>query len=144
MNFIFFPMHFFLVFSYGKLLSSFVYVTFYCVGAGIITLMSISDRLDLYFFRRKMEKTRYVKERMDGNVFISRQSRHFSLYKQYNWSTFPSLYLDLACKQIYFPPREVKNRRNKRTITIIWMVTFWYSTFQNHWLLALIETFFSS
>ena len=36
--------------------------------------MSISDGWDPYFFRRKMEKTRYVKEEMDGSVFISRKS----------------------------------------------------------------------
>ena len=40
--------------------------------------MSISNGLDPYTFRRKMEKTRSVKEEMDGKVFISRQSRHIS------------------------------------------------------------------
>ena len=39
--------------------------------------MSISDGLDPYVFRRKMEKTRSMEEQMDGEVFISRQSRHF-------------------------------------------------------------------
>ena len=47
------------------------------MGAGITTLMSISDGLDLYFFRRQMEKTRSVEEKMDGEVFISRQKGHF-------------------------------------------------------------------
>ena len=54
----------------------FVYVIIYCVGAGITTLMSISDGSDRTFFCRKMEKTRSVREEMDGKVFISRQSRH--------------------------------------------------------------------
>ena len=49
----------------------------HCVGARITTLMSISDRLDPYLFRRKMEKTLSVKEEMDGKVFDSHQSRHF-------------------------------------------------------------------
>ena len=40
--------------------------------------MSISDGSDPYFFRRKKEKTRSVKEEMDGRVFISRHGRHFS------------------------------------------------------------------
>ena len=72
----------FLLFSSdGKLLSSFVYVIIFCVGARITTLMSFSDGWDLYFFCRKMEKTRSVKEEMDGEVFISRQSRHSSLYR---------------------------------------------------------------
>ena len=67
--------------SYGKCLSSFVYVIIYCVGAGITTLMSISDGSDPYFFRRKMEKTRSVKEEMDREMFIPRQSWHLLLYK---------------------------------------------------------------
>ena len=59
----------------------FVYVIIYCIGAGIITLMSISDESDPYFFRRKMEKTRSVKEEMDGKMFISHHSRQLFLYK---------------------------------------------------------------
>ena len=40
--------------------------------------MPISDGLGPYFFRRKMEKTRFMREEMDKKVFISRQSRPFS------------------------------------------------------------------
>ena len=40
-----------------------------CRG-GITTLMSFSDGLDPYFFRRKMERTRSMKEEMDEDVFI--------------------------------------------------------------------------
>ena len=40
--------------------------------------MSFSDGFGPYFFRRKMEKTRSMREEMDGQVFISRQSQHFS------------------------------------------------------------------
>ena len=40
--------------------------------------MSIFDDLDPYFLRRKIEKTRSMKEKMDGEVFISRQSPYFS------------------------------------------------------------------
>ena len=79
-----------LIFPYFKLFSDciivfipcmeitliFFYVIIYYVGAGITTLMSISDGSDRTFFRRKMEKTRSVREEMDGKVFISRQSRH--------------------------------------------------------------------
>ena len=49
---------------------------FFCVGAEITSLMSISDGSDPYLFCRKMEKTRSLKEEMDGKVFIFRQSRH--------------------------------------------------------------------
>ena len=53
-----------------------------------------------------MEKTRFMKREMDGKVFISRQSRHFSLSKKYDESTFPYLYLELASKQM-FPDKEM-------------------------------------
>ena len=43
-----------------------------CVGAGKSTLISISDGLDPYFFHQNMEKKRFSKEEMDGEVFISR------------------------------------------------------------------------
>ena len=45
----------------GKSFWSFVYVVTYCVGAGISTLITISDWSDPYIFRREMEKTRSVK-----------------------------------------------------------------------------------
>ena len=38
------------------------------VGAGINTLMSISDGLEPSFFCRKMEKARPMREEMDGKV----------------------------------------------------------------------------
>ena len=42
--------------------------------------MSSSDGSDRTFSCRKVEKTRSVREEMDGKMFISRQSRHpFSL-----------------------------------------------------------------
>ena len=66
---IFFPLYF-SIFLLWKRLLSFVYVIIYCVGAGITTLMSISDGSDPYVFRRKMEKTRSEKEEMDGEMFF--------------------------------------------------------------------------
>ena len=89
MYFICFFDAFLLFSSCGKLLSFFVYVIIYCVGAGITTLMSYSDRLDPYLFRRKMEKTRSMKKKMDGEVFVSRQSRHFSFIDKNTKALFP-------------------------------------------------------
>ena len=97
-------LHFSLLSSYGKSFWLFVYVIIYCVGAGIITLISISDWSDTYIFRRKMEKTRSVKEEMEGKLFISRQSRHIFFVIIMIKVLFPTLYLYLACKQICFPP----------------------------------------
>ena len=70
----FFYYVFLLFSSFGNFIRSFVYVMVYCVGAGITTLMSLSDGLGLYFFCRKIEKTRPTKEEMDGKVFTSRLS----------------------------------------------------------------------
>ena len=81
MHFNYFSDAFLLISSYRKLFPSFVHVIIYCVDAGITTLMYKSDGLDPHFFCRKMEKTRSVKEEMDGEVFLSRQGRHFCLYR---------------------------------------------------------------
>ena len=67
------------IFKYSPIMEIaliFTLCQYLCVGAGITTLMSISDGWDRTLFRRKMEKTRSVREEMDGRVFISRQSRH--------------------------------------------------------------------
>ena len=90
--------------SYGKSFWSVVYIIIYCVGAGIITLIFISDWSDPYSFRRKMEKTRSVREALEGNVFISRQSRHIFFVIIMVDVLFPTLYFYLACKQLCFPP----------------------------------------
>ena len=98
--------HFSILSSYGKSFLLLVYVVIYCVGAGISTLISISDWWDRYIFRRKMKKTRSVKEEMEGKLFISRQSRHSSIVIIMIKVLFPTLYVYLACKHLCFPPRK--------------------------------------
>ena len=98
--------HFPILSSYGKSFWIIVYVIIYCLGAGITTLISISDWSDPYIFRREMEKTRSVKEEMERNVFFSRQSRHIFFVIIIIKVLFPTLYLYLACKQLCFPPRK--------------------------------------
>ena len=68
-----------------NLSDQFFYVLIFCVGARISTLMSASDWSDPYIFRWKMEKTRSVKEEMEGELFISRQSRHISFASYFIW-----------------------------------------------------------
>ena len=75
-----FRMHFINVLLWN-FFSSFAFVSIYCVSAGTTILISISNGSDPYFFRREMEKTRSVKEEMDREVFISRQSRPFPFDK---------------------------------------------------------------
>ena len=50
MSFIYIWCIFLVISFYGKSFRSFVYVIIYCAGAGISTLMSISDGLDAYLF----------------------------------------------------------------------------------------------
>ena len=47
------------------------------VGAGLSTLMPISDGLGSSYFRLKTEKARLVREEMDVMVVYFRQCRHF-------------------------------------------------------------------
>ena len=70
-------------FKYFAIMGKFLSIVcneIYCVAAGINTLMSISDGLGLYIFRRKMEKTRLMREEVDEKVLFFRQSRNFFLY----------------------------------------------------------------
>ena len=75
---LFFPLYF-SIFHLWKRLSSFVHAINYCVGAGITTLMSISNGSDPYFVRRKMENA--VREGRNGrrNVYFLPESACFPL-----------------------------------------------------------------
>ena len=55
---------------YGKIFDILVYTSIYCVGAGLSILISFSDGLVSYVFRRKLEKVQPVREEMDGKVFF--------------------------------------------------------------------------
>ena len=81
-----------------------LFITQY-VGAGINTLISISDGLGPSIFCRKTERTRPMREAMDGKVVYFPPESAFRLWYFNNISTFPYFYLDLACKQLCFPPR---------------------------------------
>ena len=113
-------MYFFLFFDaflviplYGKPVWSFVFVIMYCVGAGIVSLMSFSDGVDPYFLRRNMEKTRSMKEEMDGEVFISSQSRHFCLINNMIKVLFPICTLNWRVNNYVFRQGKGINRRNE-------------------------------
>ena len=78
--------------------------------------MSISDGLGLSIFCRKMEKTRPMREEMDGKVvFFPARFGIFTFDVILLDSTVPNLYLDLACKRICFTPEKGINRRNEST-----------------------------
>ena len=84
--------------------------------------MSISDGLDPYFFRRKMEKTRSMKEEMDGEVFISGQSRHFSSPDNRIKVLLPICTLIWSVNKYVSRQGKGINRRNESTIIIIFII----------------------
>ena len=86
---LFFPKYFSIFLLWNILLSNFVYVTIFCVVPRITTLMSVSGGSDLYLFRRQMEKTRSVREELDGRVFVYRKRRHFSFINIMIKALFP-------------------------------------------------------
>ena len=90
----------------------------YCVGAGISTLMSTSDGLAPYLFCRKMEKTRSVREDMNGKVYISRQSRH-SFVNNMIKLLFPICTLTWPVNNYVSRQGKGINRRKESTIIII-------------------------
>ena len=133
---------FLLISSDGKPIWSFVYVIIYCIGAGITTWMSISDGLDPYFFRQKMGKTRFMKEQMEGKVFISRQSRHFSFINIMIEVLFPICTLNWRVGNCVSRQGKGINRRNESTIFNIYFCSLWYHThFWSHYCLLSLKLF---
>ena len=60
------------------------------VGAGINTLMSISDGLGPSIFCRKMEKVRFLREEMDGKVvYFQPESELLPLMLYFSTVLFP-------------------------------------------------------
>ena len=73
-----------------------------------------------YFFLSK-DGIDAVREERNGRkgVYFPARVGIFPFDKYYDSSTFPYLYLDLASKQLCFPPRKSINRRNENKIMII-------------------------
>ena len=87
------------------------------VGAGINTLMSISDGLGPSILCRKMEKVGASYEGRNGwkSCLFPARVGTLTFDAILFDSTFPLLYFDLACKQLCFPPGKSINRRNEST-----------------------------
>ena len=73
------------------------------------------------FFRRKREKARSMKEEMDGELFISRRSRHFSFIGNMSKVLFPICTLNWRVNNYVSCQRKCINRRNESTVIIIWI-----------------------
>ena len=81
--------------------------------------MSIFYVLGPSIFRRKMEKTRSMKEEMDGKLFVSGQSRHFSFVNSMIKALFPFCTLTWrANNNVSFQGKGL-NRRNESTILLL-------------------------
>ena len=63
-----------------------------------------------------MKMTKPVRKKMDGKVFVSRQSWHFLYTDNIIKVLFPTLYIDLACKQLCFAPGERFKLRNEKNV----------------------------
>ena len=102
--------------SYGKPSDLSVYTDIYCVGAGINTLMFISNRLGSYMFFAKMEKTWPMREEMDGKVFISRQNGHFIFIVNMIKVLFPICTLTWCVNNFVSRRGKDIHRKNERSI----------------------------
>ena len=84
-----------------------------------------NNHSDVYFWRiwpvhflSKMVTTRYMKEDLDGKVFISRQSRQFHFIANMKKLLFPISTLNWRVNNYVSRQGERLNRRNKSTIII--------------------------
>ena len=94
----------------------FVYIFIYCRRGNNHFDVNFR-RIGPYFFLSKDGKDA-VREGRNGRkgVYFPPESASFPLINNMLKSTFPYLYLDLACKQLSLPPRKGLNRRNESTI----------------------------
>ena len=99
---------------------------FYLIGAGINTLISISDGLDSYLFRRKMEKARSMKEETDREVVISHQSRHSSFIVNMIKVLCPICTLIWRLNIYVSRHGTVKNRSNESNNIVIYICSLGY------------------
>ena len=81
--------------------------------------MTNVDGLDPYRFRRKMEKVRFMKEEMDGEVFISRQSQNFSFIDDMIKVLLPMCTFNWRENNYVSRQRKSIKRRNESINTII-------------------------
>ena len=87
----------------------------YCVGAGIATFVSISDGSDLYFFCRKIEKTRSVKEEVDGKCLFPARVGISPLINNMIKVLFPTCTLIWRVNNCFLPRKGI-GRRNRSTV----------------------------
>ena len=99
-----------------KLLISCLYYYLFCVGAGVSTLMSISDGLASYIFRRKLEKTQPIRERMEGKVFFPPESAIFVFLVNMIKVLFSICTLTWPVNNYVSRQGKGKNRRNESSI----------------------------
>ena len=112
--------------NYGKLFQLFVHNNIYCVGAGKSTLMSFFDDLGRWIFRPNMEKTQPMTEEVDGEVVISRPSRHCLFVVNMNKVLFPTCTLTWRVNSYVSHQGKSTNRRNMSIFVGIFIFHFDY------------------
>ena len=75
--------------------------------------------------------------------FLFSQSGRFSIVNNMIKVLFPTLYLDLVCKQLGFPPKRGMNRKNESTYVIIINCTVCHMSYLYHYSLPRYQKLFS-
>ena len=81
--------------------------------------MSISDGFDPNFFRRQMEKTQFMKEELDGEVFIFCQCWDSSFIAHMIKVLFPNWTLNQRVNNYVSRQGKGKNKRHESTNSIL-------------------------
>ena len=79
-----------------------------------------------------MEMTRSVKEEMDGEVFISHQSRHSSFIDKLVQKLFPICNLNWLAHIYVFQGKGINRRNESTTIINLQIATSWFCTKIRH------------
>ena len=87
-----------------------------------------TDRTVLFPVERWKRRGPWGKKWTERCLFPARVGI-FPFDKNYDSSTFPYLCLDLACKQLCFPPSKSINRRNESTFIFIKILQLWFLYF---------------
>ena len=108
----YFHIYFFIHFYYQGTILPFPFTEYFCrtvnksVGAGINTLMSISDGLGPSIFCRKMEEARPMREEMDGRVVYFPPESALLPLMLYLSTVIFLIVLWLGVQTIMFPARK--------------------------------------
>ena len=95
-----------------------LFMLIFIVSKRITTLMAISDGLDPYFFLSKDGKCAVHEKKLDGEINLSHQSRHFSFIDNMVKALFPIYSLNWRVDNDVSRQGKGISRKNETTINI--------------------------